>query len=197
MGDHDNNHFVLAGISLGIMILAGVATYIYRGKLKHLKKYGLFGIFLLSIIGNIAPLSPASTIVAFIGGKIYHPLFVGFIVAVGSILGEILTYNVGSVGELAFHEKSWYPKIQEQMEKHGFLTIVAVTAIPNPLVNIAAVVAGTLDYPLWKFLIASFLGNFIQFSICAYLGYNVLTILHQFFKGKTRKSLTSFFAAKK
>lgn len=155
---------------IGIALLLFVITvgFIFRNKLYYLKKYGILGIFLMTLISNAAILAPIGPIVSVIGGRVYSPWFVGIIAATGSILGEILVYNVGRITTNT--DEKWYNTIKHFMENNGFPTIVLVTSIPNPLINISAVVAGSIDYPMWKFLIATFIGNWIQFTICASLG---------------------------
>jgi len=58
------------------------------------------------------------------------------------------------------------------MGTHPFLTIFLLDAIPNFLGDIAGIIAGRNKYSYLKFLIASFLGKTIRFSISAYLGFN-------------------------
>jgi uncharacterized membrane protein YdjX (TVP38/TMEM64 family) len=155
-------------VSFIIMLTIG---FIFRNKLHHLKKHGILGIFLFTLIGNASILSPVGPVVTVLGGRLYPPWLVGFVAACGSILGEILTYNIGGIAEETnITEKQWYEKVKTFMGKNGFLTIIVITSIPNPLVNFAAVTAGSINYPLWKFLAASWMGNWVQFTICAALG---------------------------
>lgn len=156
---------IIGVISLLFMITVG---FIFRTKLYHLKKYGILGIFLMTLISNSSILAPIGPIVSVLGGRVYPPWFVGIVAATGSIMGEILVYNVGRITTNT--DEKWYNIIKHFMENNGFPTIVLVTAIPNPLINISAIVAGSINYPMWKFLMATFIGNWIQFTICAYLG---------------------------
>ena len=172
--DHDFGHLAYGIVSLLIIITVGLFTYHYREKLKHLKKYGFVGLFLLSLIGNIAVLSPTNTLISFAGGKLYSPIVVGLVIATGSIVGEILTYNLGVAGEIAIHHNDWYDSAKAMFEKNGFITSMLMTSIPNPFVNFAGLIAGSLGYSFWKFILASFLGNWIQYTICAFLGKKIL-----------------------
>ena len=162
-----NNILIIGILSILVMILVSI---FFRHRIHKLKEYGYLGIFLLCLIGNINVFSPASFTASVIGGRFYNPLIVGFIAALGSIFGEFLAYNIGAVGQLAIKDKEWFEPLHENMEKHGFFTILFVTAIPNPIFNIAAGGSGALNYPLGKFLIASFLGNWLQYTILATVG---------------------------
>lgn len=158
----------LGAVSFIVMLTIG---FVFRNKLHHLKKHGILGIFLFTLIGNASIFSPVGPAVSILGGRIYPPWLVGFVAACGAVFGEILTYNIGSIAEETnITEKPWYEKVQTFMTKNGFLTIVFVTSIPNPLINFAAVTAGFVGYPLWKFLVASWMGNWLQFTIFAWIG---------------------------
>lgn len=159
---------IIGALSLVLMLTIG---FVFRKKMHHLKKYGILGIFLMTLVGNTSIMSPVGPVVSVLGGRIYPPWLVGIVAATGSVLGEILTYNIGGIAEETnLTEKKWYDTVKEFMEKNGFPTIVIVTSIPNPFVNFSAVAAGSIGYPLLKFLAASWLGNWIQFTICASLG---------------------------
>jgi len=160
--------YIIGAVSLLSMIIMGV---FFRNKLHHLKKYGILGIFLINLIGNSSILLPIGPFASVIGGTVYPPWMVGIAAATGSVVGEILMYNIGGIAEDEIDKhKKWYDTIKYFMEKYGFPTIVVVTSIPNPVTNFSAVVAGSIGYPLWKFLIASWFGNWIQFTISATLG---------------------------
>ena len=159
--------YIIGVVSLVSMITIGV---VFRNRLNHLKKYGIIGIFLMTLIGNSSVLSPVGPVASVIGGSIYPPWLVGIAAATGSVIGEILMYNIGGIAESGNEHKKWYNSIKYFMEKNGFPTIVLVSAIPNPVTNIAAITAGSIGYPLWKFLIAAWIGNWIQFTMCAAFG---------------------------
>ena len=122
------------------------------------------------MIGNIAIFSPAAPMITLISGRYYNAWLVGLAAALGAILGEVLAYNVGAVGQLAIKDKPWFETVHQYMEKNGFFTILLVTAVPNPVFNFAGGTAGAFHYPMWKFMIASFFGNWLQYTITATLG---------------------------
>jgi len=160
--------YIIGAVSLLTMIMFGA---FFRNKLHHLKKYGILGIFFLTLIGNSSILLPIGPFASVIGGTLYPPWLVGIAAATGSVIGEILMYNIGGIAENENNKhKKWYNIIKYFMEKNGFPTIVLVTSIPNPVFNFSAIVAGSIGYPMWKFLIAAWIGNWIQFTISATLG---------------------------
>ena len=163
----ESKNVIIGVISFAIMII----VFFFRNRFKHLRKYGYFGILLLALIGNISMLSPAASLVSLVGGRFYNVFLVGLMAATGCLLGEILTYNIGAAaGEIALKKEPWYEPAKIFMEKNGFLTILGFTSIPNPIFNIAALAAGGLGYNFWAFLLASFLGNWLQYTFTAFIG---------------------------
>ena len=45
------------------------------------------------------------------------------------------------------------------MCRFGDATVFVMAAIPNPLFDVAGMAAGSLRFPLWRFLLAAFLGK--------------------------------------
>jgi membrane protein YqaA with SNARE-associated domain len=157
-------------IGVGYLILLTTIGMIFYKKHEQFRRYGYLGIFLTALISNLSILSPATMIAVVLGGRIYNPMLVGVVAALGSILGEIIAYQVGSSGTSMVEHKPWFARVRGYMEKYGAVTIIAVTAVPQPIVNISGLVAGVIDYPFFKFLLASYTGNWIQHTVTALLG---------------------------
>ena len=157
---------VLAVGSLLLMVVA----FFYRKKLKHFKKYGYLGILLVSAVGNLAIMSPAPPIAAAAAGTIYNPWIVGAITALGSVTGQLLSYTIGSAGEGNISESYWYRMAKKHMEKNGFLTLFILAIIPNPVIDSGGIISGATSYPMWKFLMASFMGKWVKYTIIAMVG---------------------------
>ena len=157
-------------VGVGYLIFLLVMAIIFYKKHKLFQRYGYLGIFLTALISNLSMFSPATMIAVVLGGRIFNPLFVGFIAGLGCILGEIIAYDVGSSGTTMLQDKEWFNKIQVYMEKNGFLTIYVVTSIPQPVANISALVAGATKFPFFEFVTASFLGNWTQHTLTALFG---------------------------
>lgn len=157
------------------ILISGLIIY-FRNDLAKLQGYGIFGIFIISILGNATVIIPAPVILsAFVGGSIYNPVVVGLVVALGATIGELTGFMAGVGGQAVVtdneHQKHKYYKIVEKwMTKSGFLTIFVLAAIPNPLFDLAGIFAGATGYPIKKFLLATFLGKSVKFLTVALLG---------------------------
>lgn len=169
----DKLHLFLGILSIGLMVIA----FLYRNKLGQFKKYGYLGIFLISAIGNVAILSPAAPMIAALGATIYHPILSSFITTLGAVTGELLSYFIGSATHSYLPNYDWNTKINHFMKMNGTLTIFILSLVPNPFFDIAGIAAGATNYPLWEFIVISFLGKWIKFSIFALMGKKIHTML--------------------
>jgi membrane protein YqaA with SNARE-associated domain len=163
----DNKIQLFLGI---ISIVLIIIAFLYRNNLGKFKKYGYLGIFLISAIGNVAILSPAAPMIAGLGATIYHPLLSSFITALGAVTGELVSYFIGSVGHNYILDSNWNTNINQFMKTNGTLTIFVLSVIPNPFFDLAVLAAGATNYPLWEFIIISFFGKWIKFTMFALLG---------------------------
>jgi uncharacterized membrane protein YdjX (TVP38/TMEM64 family) len=62
------------------------------------------------------------------------------------------------------------------MLKYGDLTIFLLALIPNPLFDIAGMVAGALKMPMWRFLLWVWLGKCIKMLAFALGGAGILSL---------------------
>jgi membrane protein YqaA with SNARE-associated domain len=147
-----------------------VMAFIFHNKHKSFQRYGYLGIFLTILVSNLSIFSPANLVVTVLGGRVLNPIVVGLVAALGCILGEILAYEVGSSGTAVLEDKAWFTKVHGFMQKNGFLTLFVITALPNPAVSFSGIIAGALQYPFFKFLLASFTGNWLQYTYMAVFG---------------------------
>lgn len=151
-------------------ILISSLVFIFRDRFIHLQGLGLFGLFLISVLGNATLILPVPVILtAFVGGGIYNPILVALVTAFGAALGELTGYLAGISGQEIIEEPK-YKKIRKWMDKYGLWTIFFLAAIPNPAFDLAGIVAGATKIPVKKYLIATYGGKIIKYLLIAYLG---------------------------
>ena len=78
----------------------------------------------------------------------------------------------GIGGRVAITDHRHFKKIEHWMTKSGFLTLLTLAAIPNPLFDLAGIFAGATNYPIKRFLLATFAGKAVKFLTIALLGNN-------------------------
>jgi uncharacterized membrane protein YdjX (TVP38/TMEM64 family) len=142
-----------------------------RDRLVALSGYGYLGVFLISVLGNATVVLPVPSLaVVFAGGGVLNPILVGLVAGLGEPLGELTGYLAGYGGSAVVEDSQRYERVKGYMENHGMLTIFVLSAIPNPLFDLAGIVAGMSHLPLWKFLLPCWAGKTIKTLAIAYLG---------------------------
>lgn len=171
-----------------ILILVGVFALtvilvINREKIQELQTYGYPGIFLFSILANATILVPVPGVVFTSAmGAVFNPLFVSIAAGAGAALGELSGYLAGFSGQAVVEGSDRYQQVVHWMEKYGDITILVLAFIPNPLFDLAGIIAGILKMPVWKFLIYCIVGKVLKMMIFAYSGYWVINFVDGLFK---------------
>lgn len=56
------------------------------------------------------------------------------------------------------------------MARWGFLTLLVLSAVPNPLFEVAGITAGAVRMNFWRFLLAVAIGKTIRALVLVFLG---------------------------
>lgn len=162
----------VVGISVGI--------YLVRDQFTYLAAFGYPGIFLVSLLGNATIVLPAPYLVlVFTLGKVLPPVLVGLAAGAGSALGEVVGFAAGMGGRRVIERRRTYERLTVWMKRHGDLTLFLLALIPNPIADIAGIIAGSLRYPLWRFLAICWLGKTLKLIAVAYAGALSITLVEQ------------------
>lgn len=168
---------ILHVLVLILVVALTVLLFIYRNEVRHLGGYGYPGIFIISIIANATIIIPLPGILITTAmGAVFNPLGVALAAGAGSTVGELTGYLAGFGGQVIVEKRDWYGRVMKWMKKYGDITIFILSLIPNPLFDLAGMAAGTLKMPVWRFLLACFLGKFIKMFIFAYFGARVMNL---------------------
>jgi uncharacterized membrane protein YdjX (TVP38/TMEM64 family) len=160
-----------------LVIALTILLFVFRNEVKRLGVYGYPGIFIISIISNATIIIPIPGILITTAmGAVFNPLGVALAAGAGSAIGELTGYLAGFGGQVIIEKKDWYERVMKWMKKYGDVTIFTLSLIPNPLFDLAGMAAGTLKLPVWRFLLACFLGKFLKMLIFAYFGARVMNL---------------------
>ncbi len=144
---------------------------VFRNELRSLSRLGYLGVFLISVLGNATVVLPVPSLaVVFAGGGVLNPLLVGLIAGVGEPLGELTGYAAGFGGSAIVEDRARFAQVEAWMRRRGFITLLVLSAIPNPLFDLAGISAGMLHFPVTRFLLACWLGKTVKALAIAYLG---------------------------
>jgi membrane protein YqaA with SNARE-associated domain len=167
---------LLAVIALTILLV------IKRDQIQQLQAYGYPGIFLFSILANATILIPVPGVVFTSAmGAVFNPFFVSLAAGGGAALGELSGYLAGFSGQAVVENSERYDRVVRWMRKYGDFTILVLAFIPNPLFDMAGIVAGILKMPILKFLFYCVIGKILKMMIFAYAGHWVMDVINQIF----------------
>lgn len=156
---------LLAVIGLTILLV------INRERIQELQAFGYPGIFLFSILANSTILIPVPGVVFTSAmGAVFNPLYVSIAAGTGASLGELSGYMAGFSGQAVVENKARYEQVVKWMRKYGDMTILVLAFIPNPLFDLAGMLAGMLKMPVWKFLFYCVIGKILKMMMFAYAG---------------------------
>ncbi|MFC1625789.1 VTT domain-containing protein [Patescibacteria group bacterium] len=165
-------------ISIIFAVVISVLVFVFRNDLIKLQGFGFIGIFLLSVLGNATVILPMPVILtAFIAGGIWNPLLVGIVVSLGAAVGELTGYLVGLGSTEFVNDDKKIKKVRAWMKKHGLWALFILAAVPNPLFDLAGIVAGATKIPVYRYMIAVWAGKAVKFLLISYLGAGVFSWL--------------------
>lgn len=161
-------------LTMTIVIAITAGIYLVYGqhpeRLTELKNYVYLGAFLVSVLGNATIILPGAVlgILTAIGVAIYQdtgpigPIMVGLAGGGGAAIGEITGYLAGFSGRGIIGKVKIYDRLVAWVGKWGAVAIFFFSLVPL-VFDLAGIVAGALRVPLWKFLLACWLGRTILY----------------------------------
>ena len=162
---------------LGLLLIIGIVVgifYFYRSypeRIEALEGYGYLGAFLISLTLNATIVLPAGNflVLAALGAILPSATMVGLAGGIGAAIGELTGYMAGYSGQAIVSRQRVYTRLKKWVEKWGVLTIFLLSVVPL-VFDLAGIAAGVLRFPLWKFLLACWLGRTILYLAVAWGG---------------------------
>jgi membrane protein YqaA with SNARE-associated domain len=169
-------------------VAASTPRHAHNPLLHLLFSFGLFGVFLVSIVDSSfvpLPLPGITDIMVILLAAQHHSwiLLILFATA-GSALGGYFSYQVGQAGGMAFLEKHVpariFKRVCDWMENHAILSVALPAILPPPMpLSPFVLAAGALKMSRKKFLTTFTISRALRHSIAAWLGiYYGRHILH-------------------
>ena len=168
---------------IALVLAISVAIFGFREQFAELAAVGYPGIFLVSLLGNatVVLLAPSLALV-FAMGSALPPLLVGLVAGVGEALGELTGYALGYGGQAVIENEAAYGRLVAWMERRGGITVFVLSVIPNPFFDLAGIAAGSLRYPVWRFLLFCWMGKTIKTTLVAWAGSRSIVLVEQFLR---------------
>ena len=132
----------------------------------ELDQVGYGGVWIVAFIGAASILVPipglAAVCVAASPAVGLNPIAVGIVAGSAEALGEMTGYLAGVGGRGFLKRNRFYPAIRGILVRRGGLILFLGSVIPNPLFDIMGMAAGSILYPVWKFLLYVFVAKSIK-----------------------------------
>ena len=146
---------------------------VLRFLLSLVERYGYFGAFLGSILGNItiALPTPYAFLITALGTNL-NPFILGLVSGLGATIGELSSYGFRLIGRKALNTQQLrnLESVKRLVEKYGFFTIIlfAVTPLPDDLLVIPL---GVMGYDFKVLVVSLWIGKTVLALGLAYAGF--------------------------
>jgi membrane protein YqaA with SNARE-associated domain len=130
---------------------------------------GLLVLFAISAISNATLILPVPGLaLTALAATVANPLVVGLVAGAGQTLGEMTGYLAGYSGQSLVDKNPRYARLVGWMRRFGPVTIFVLAVIPNPLFDVAGIIAGALRMPVWLYVVAAGAGKIVKNIAVAY-----------------------------
>ena len=130
---------------------------------------GLLVLFAASAISNATLVLPVPGLaLTALAATVANPLVVGIVAGAGQTLGEMTGYLTGYSGQSLIDKNPRYAKLVGWMRRFGPATLFVLAVLPNPLFDVAGIIAGALRMPVWLYILAAGAGKLIKNIAVAY-----------------------------
>ncbi|MCZ6538841.1 MAG: VTT domain-containing protein [Chloroflexi bacterium] len=155
---------------IGFVIL-GMTLWL-TGNLRT-ENIGYGGVWIIGFIAAgsiILPIpGPAAVCIAATPELGLTPLYIGVVSASAEALGEMTGYMAGLSGRSFIERSKYYSKFHSLVVRRGGIILFVGSVIPNPLFDVLGIAAGSIGYPIKRFLAVVFIGKAIKSTGIAYL----------------------------
>jgi|WetSurMetagenome_2_1015567.scaffolds.fasta_scaffold02148_9 membrane protein YqaA with SNARE-associated domain len=156
----------LAIIVIILVITLSVVLFIFRDLVKQLNNFGYLGAFLISLIASLTIVLPVPGFYLLIPlAAIFNPVLIALAAATGGVIGELSGYAAGRSGRHILAGNKQYVRAEAWMKKWGVWAIMFFAFVPVVPFDVAGLACGALRYPIWKFMLAGWIGKSAKFVI--------------------------------
>jgi len=161
----------LAMLVILAVIALSVALYLYRGVVAELGNYGYLGAFLISLVSSLTIILPVPGFLLLISlVAVLNPVLVALAASTGGIIGELSGYAAGRSGRSMLRANKAYLRAESWMKKWGVWVIMLFAFVPVVPFDVAGLASGALRFPVWKFMLAGWIGKSVKFILLLLLG---------------------------
>ena len=175
---------IIVGAFAGTLVVLGDPAR--RAQVEELIQSpgGLLVLFAIAAISNATLILPVPGLaLTALAATVADPLVVGVVAGAGQTLGELTGYLAGYSGQTLIDDSPRYARLVGWMRRFGAITIFVLGVIPNPLFDVAGIIAGALRMPVGLYVVAAGAGKIIKNLAVAYGAAYGIEWLKQIFGG--------------
>ena len=149
-----------------VFIISGVV--LWTTGIFNIESVGYTSIWLLAFIGAALVFVPvgalAAVCVAATPAADLNPLLIGVIAGSAEAIGELTGYFAGMGGKAIFDRNRFYLRFKNLFSRYAGLMLFFGSIIPNPLFDVMGITAGSMLYPVRRFVLIVFIAKSIKFT---------------------------------
>lgn len=169
---HRQLQLITLGAGLAAVLAVTLVTVIFADvtDVEFWRKIGYPGVFVFSVLGSAGLVFaiPGLIAVCGAGGLELNPIILGLLSGAGEAVGELSGYAIGFGGKSVVERSKLYPTVRRLIIRRGMVVLFVVSLIPNPIIDLLGIVAGGVNFPVRKFLIAVWAGKTLKGMAVAY-----------------------------
>jgi membrane protein YqaA with SNARE-associated domain len=166
---------VAATIAMSVAI--GIALVRYSHVLMGLGNWGYAGVLLVETANSAAVIIPTPSMAYTLAvSQFLNPVFVGIIAGIGSSIGELVGYALGVSGRQAVEGNFLHRKFERLAQGRTGAALFAFSVLPVPF-DVAGIWAGTIKYPIFRFLAFVMAGKIVKMTAVAFAGHYGIALL--------------------
>lgn len=149
-------------------------TFFFPFDVEAYQGIGYLAIGAINLLSNAAMVSLVPAWIVIIAASSYlNPVVLVLLAAVTASTGELTDFIFGDGIEKMINDTKWHRRITNWFDKAPFLFLIIWVAIPNPIQAIGQIYAGSTKYPIWKYWVASVIGNSIWYTMVVFFGVHI------------------------
>ena len=132
----------------------------------NIETLGYTSIWFIAFIGAALVFAPVGALgaVCVAVAVDQNPFTVALVAASAEAVGELTGYLAGMGGKAIFDRNKFYLRFKNLFSRYASLTLLFGSAVPNPLFDVMGVAAGSILYPVKRFLLLVFIGKVVKFT---------------------------------
>ena len=132
----------------------------------NIETVGYTSIWFIAFIGAALVFAPVGALgaVCVAVAVDQNPFMVALVAASAEAVGELTGYLAGMGGKAIFDRNKFYLRFKNLFSRYASLTLLFGSAVPNPLFDVMGVAAGSILYPVKRFLLLVFIGKVVKFT---------------------------------